>query len=204
MRITGSPLLLWFRPKRIYSSPEAKKKIWGGALLISNHIGLSDPMYLLLAIWYRRHHFVAMQKMFDTKFKKRLFTNVFHCIEIDRENISIKSFKNIVNHLKSGELVTLFPEGHVNIEQEGLNTFKSGMIVMALKSGCPIVPIYIKRRKHFFSRLEVAIGESFDMSKFSSSSTPTLEEIDNAAKYLQEEEHKLEILCNGGKQNDGK
>lgn len=202
MRVTGAPLLLWFRVKRLYSSLEAKKKIKGGAILISNHISLSDPMYLLLAIWYRRHHFVAMQKMFNTKFKKWLFTNVFHCIEVNRDNVSIKTFKNITNHLKSGKLVTMFPEGHINIENDGVNAFKSGMVMMAIKSGCPIVPVYIKRRKHWYSRLVVGIGEAIDISKFSSSNNPTLEEIDNAAKYLQEEEHKLELLCNEEKKQD--
>ena len=202
MRVTGAPLLLWFRVKRLYSSLEAKKKIKGGAILISNHISLSDPMYLLLAIWYRRHHFVAMQKMFNTKFKKWLFTNVFHCIEVNRDNVSIKTFKNITNHLKSGKLVTMFPEGHINIENDGVNAFKSGMVMMAIKSGCPIVPVYIKRRKHWYSRLVVGIGEAIDTSKLSSSNNPTLEEIDNAAKYLQEEEHKLELLCNEEKKQD--
>lgn len=202
MRVTGAPLLLWFRVKRIYSSPEAKKKIKGGALLISNHISLADPMYLLLAIWYRRHHFVAMQKMFENKFKKWLFSKVFHCIEVNRENVSIKSFKEITNHLKSGKLVTMFPEGHINIENEGVNPFKSGMVMMAVKSGCPIVPVYIKRRKHWYSRLVVGIGEQISIDKFSSSNNPTLEEIDKAAKHLQEEEHKLELLCNKEKKKD--
>lgn len=202
MRVTGAPLILWFRVKRIYSSPEAKKKIKGGALLISNHISLADPMYLLLAIWYRRHHFVAMQKMFENKFKKWLFSKVFRCIEVNRENVSIKSFKEITNHLKSGKLVTMFPEGHINIENDGVNPFKSGMVMMAVKSGCPIVPVYIKRRKHWYSRLVVGIGEQISIDKFSSSNNPTLEEIDKAAKYLQEEEHKLELLCNKEKKKD--
>ena len=95
MRVTGAPLLLWFRVKRIYSSPEAKKKIKGGALLISNHISLADPMYLLLAIWYRRHHFVAMQKMFENKFKKWLFSKVFMAV-FELSNFSFKDLISLV------------------------------------------------------------------------------------------------------------
>ena len=96
----------------------------------------------------------------------------------------------------------MFPEGHINIENEGVNPFKSGMVMMAVKSGCPIVPVYIKRRKHWYSRLVVGIGEQISIDKFSSSNNPTLEEIDKAAKYLQEEEHKLELLCNKEKKKD--
>ena len=204
VRITGSPGILFFRPKKLYLTEEAKKWIKGGALIISNHITLSDPMYLMLTIWYRRHHFVAMKQLFEGKFKRWLFTKAFMCLEIDRDNFSIKTFKNIVDHLKSGEVVTTFPEGHVNVEKEGTQSFKSGMVMMALKSGCPIIPVYIKRRKHWYSRLVLGVGEPVDIKKFASGDKPTIAEIDDAAKYLEEEEHKLELLCNGRELNNGK
>ena len=49
------PCLLWYRMKRLYASPEAKKKIKGGAILISNHSGNVDPIAIMTAVWYRRH-----------------------------------------------------------------------------------------------------------------------------------------------------
>ena len=202
VRVTAIPGLLFFRPKKIYISEEAKKKIRGGALIISNHVSLSDPMYLMLTIWYRRHHFIAMKELFEkSKFNEWLFSKAFLCIKIDRDNFSIKTFKEIVNHLKNDEVVTMFPEGRVNINKEGTNAFKSGMIIMALKSGCPIVPVYIKRRKHWYSRLILGVGEPLDIKNFSKGDKPTMEEINEAAKYLELQESKLEALCLGDKKD---
>ena len=195
MRIFGAPGLLFFRPKKIYVSDKAKKLIKGGALIISNHISIHDPMYLMLGLWYRRHHFVAMKQLFDnSKFTKWLFTYAFLCIPIDRDNFSIMTFKEIVAHLQAGEAVTMFPEGHVNAEEKGTQTFKSGMVVMALRSGCPIVPVYIKRRKHWYSRLVFAIGEPINVKDFCEG-TPNINDVNKATLFLQEQEAKLAELC---------
>lgn len=194
MRFFGAPGLLFFRPKKIYISKEAKKHVKGGVMIISNHVSVHDPMYIMLGLWYRRHHFIAMKELFEhSKFTKWLFTYPFLCIPIDRDNFSIMTFKEIVAHLQAGEAVTMFPEGHVNAEDKGMNTFKSGMVVMALRSGCPILPIYIKRRKHWYSRLVIGAGELINVKDFCQG-TPNINDVNRATQYLQEQEAKLEEL----------
>ena len=194
MRILGAPGLLFFRPKKYYISEKAKKHIKGGTLIISNHISIHDPMYLMHGIWYRRLRFVAMSELFASKFSRWLFTNIFLCIEIDRNNFNIMTFKEIVSHLQAGEAVAMFPEGHVNADEKGTQTFKSGMTVMALRSGCPIVPVYIKRRKHWYSRLVFAIGEPINVKDFCEG-VPNINDVNRATEYLQEQEKKLAELC---------
>lgn len=190
IRIGALPGLLWFRPKRIYLNKENKKHIRGGALIVANHITIFDPMYIMIGLWYRRHHFIAMQDFFNTKGKRFLFTKVFSCIPIDRDNVSIGSIKSIVNHLKSGEVVSMFPEGHVNSDKEGMKNFKSGMVMMSMMSGAPIIPIYLKRRKHFYSRVVIGIGEAIKVNGMLS-----LQEMDEVTKRIEEQEHLLENLC---------
>ena len=73
VRLTGLPLLLWYRPKRVFVNKETKKKLKGGLILMSNHISMRDSMYLIVSILERRHHFVAMSEFFDIKFKRFLF-----------------------------------------------------------------------------------------------------------------------------------
>ena len=79
VRLTAAPGLLLFRPKILYISEKAKanKKMKGGNLIISNHITMVDPMYLMLGLWRRRHHFVATKELFAGKFKHWLFTKGF-------------------------------------------------------------------------------------------------------------------------------
>lgn len=154
---------VWFRPKRCFISEKAKKRIKGGALLISNHVGFYDPVYIMMCLNYRRHHFIAAKEMFPSGFKKFLFERVFCCIGVDRENVSPSFMKEVIGRLKDGQLVSMFPEGHIN-RDEGVAQFKNGAVFMALKAGVPIIPVYIQKRKNIFKRLKMLIGEPIELS----------------------------------------
>lgn len=182
------PGFIVFRPKRIYENEAAKEKIRGGALIISNHIGFFDPIYLMFAVWYRRHHFICRAEFF--KSKARLLFKGFHCIPIDRENFSMDSFRTITAHLTGGKLVSMFPEGHISGEQAA---FKSGMVLMAVKGGAPIVPVYIKKREHFYNRLTVVIGAPVDAAAFCGA-RPAFAKIGELTAYLQTKEDELKKL----------
>ena len=191
IRLTAAiPGLIWFRPKKIYASPAAKKKIRGGAMIMSNHTGFFDPMYLLLGIWYRRPRFVATKELFSNRFKRFLFTKCFMCIEIDRERFGLATFREIVGRMKSGQLLGMFPEGHIN-RADGVGEFKSGVVMMAQKAGVPVVPIYIVRRKGFFGRLKFVIGEPIDVDKTAEELGVSKKDYDAIAAYLRKKENEL-------------
>jgi len=200
VRVTAAPGLLLLRPRCVYASKEAKGHIRGGAIVIANHSGFADPVYLMAAIWYRRHHFICMKAFFDKPFNRWLFTQ-FHCIPIDRENFSMDSFGRIVDELKSGHLVSMFPEGHVNTEAK-LAPFKSGMVLMALRSAKPVIPVYIMPRRHWYSRLTVGIGQPLDVAA-ELGGKPTMAGIERLSRLLEERERELSTLINqryGGRQ----
>ena len=70
MKVTGAlPGLIWLRPKWIYETPTAKKRLRNGCIVISNHHSFFDPVYLMYAIWYRRHHFICGKEFFESKYK---------------------------------------------------------------------------------------------------------------------------------------
>lgn len=184
------PGLLWFRPKIHYVGPEAKKKIKGGALLIANHIGFFDPVYMMHAVWYRRHRFICLKEVMEMKFGWIL--KLFLCIPIDRENFGMDTFRQIVRHLEDGHLVSMFPEGHINDGSGKLGTFKSGMVLMAMKGGKPIVPMYVKKRAHFWQRLNVVMGEAVDITKIYGE-RPTFAQIEEITKLLYQKEEELKL-----------
>lgn len=197
IRLTAAiPGLIWFRPKKIYESKEARKVPKAGALFIVNHVSVFDPMYLLFGYWRRRQHFVAMKELFSKKFSRWIFKYAFLCIEIDRQNFSMSSFKEITDNLKSGNVVTIFPEGKVNENSDGMQSFKSGMVMMALRGNASIVPIYIKRRQHFYNRLVLVIGNPIDLNSIKPEGIKTKQDIESISKYLEQKEEELEKLCN--------
>ena len=157
------PGLIWMRPKWRYETENAKKRIRGGAILIFNHAGFVDPIAAQFAVWYRRQHFVATKELFHTPFLRWLF-GVFHCIEVDRENFSMNTFRDITEHLKGGKIVSIFPEGHINTTSDtSVTPFKSGVVMMALRSGMPVVPVYMKMPDKWYRRAVFVIGDTIDL-----------------------------------------
>ena len=154
------PGLLWFRPRLLYAGEKAKARIRGGALVVANHLGFFDPVYLHFAIWYRRIHFVCLQQFFDSSWG--WFFRKVHCVAIDKQNVGLDSVREVIRLLKAGKLVSMFPEGQVNDSGE-LGSFKSGMVLMALRGACPIIPVYIEARRHWYERLTMVIGEPVDV-----------------------------------------
>ncbi|MCQ2496349.1 MAG: 1-acyl-sn-glycerol-3-phosphate acyltransferase [Lachnospiraceae bacterium] len=187
--ITGLPI---FRPKYIYENEAAKKHVKGGALLVSNHVHLVDPMYLMLGIWYRRNHFIIAEEVYNKKFLS-IFLKISGCLPVNRENVSLDTFRNIVDRLKQGRMVTIFAEGHINTDESKIDAFKSGMVLMALQSGVPIVPIYMKKKKHFYSRIVFVIGEKIDIDD-GSGKRPGLAKINKIAEQVHERELQLKEI----------
>lgn len=185
----GIPGMIYHRPKIHYETPEARKRIRGGALLIANHVGALDPVFVMYTIWYRRHRFICLKELFESK--AGWLIKQFLCIPIDRENFSMSSFREITEHLKAGHLVSMFPEGRINQEGGGqMQTFKSGMILMAVKGGTPIIPVCIRKRKHWYQRIHVMVGEAVDVRK-RYGDKPTMKQIEEITSILYEKEELL-------------
>ena len=194
LRATGLPVRLFMRPRIVYLDASSPKRIKGGALVIANHTSHFDPVHLMVAIWYRRHHFVCMKEFFEgSRLRSWLFTQ-FHCIPVDRENFAVDTLHRITEELKAGHLVAMYPEGRLNTKNE-IAPFKSGMTLMAYRSSKPIIPVYIKPRKHWYSRLEVGIGPFVDVKKLLGDH-PSIADMNKITAELEETERKLEALVN--------
>ncbi len=193
IKVTGAiPSLLWLRPKRIYASEKAREKIKGGALIIANHSDFVDPVYLMTVLWYRQHHFICSEEIMDSKAGG--FLRACGCIRIDRKNVTISTMRDITDRLKQGQVVSLFPQGRISVGEDEGAKFKSGMTLMAIRSGAPIIPVYVKPRKSFFDRLKVVIGERVSVTELYGE-RPTFAEIDAATRLLYEREKQLKELA---------
>ncbi len=189
IRVSGAlPGLIWLRPKIRYTSKAAKKRIRGGALLVSNHTSFVDPALVMFAVWYRRQKFVCHQAFMETK-AGPFFRAAGCCIPIDADNFNIGSFREITESLRDGNVVTMFPEGHVNQDDGKVKEFKTGTALISMQSKCPVVPVYIKPRLHWYSRLKVVIDEPVaDMC----GDRPAFSQINEITKHLQQREEFLE------------
>lgn len=189
VRVTGAlPGLIWLRPKIRYTSKQAKKRVRKGALIISNHTSFIDPGCIMFVLWYRRQYFVCHEAFLKTK-AGPFFRAAGCLIPIDAENFNIGSFRTITDSLKEGKAVVLFPEGHVN--SDGMKDFKSGMVLISVQSKRPIVPVYLKPRRHWYSRLVAVVDEPVDITALCGG-MPAFSKIEEVTKLLREREAFLE------------
>ena len=193
IRITGAlPGLVWLRPKIRYTAKQAKKRLRGGVLVIANHTSFIDPACMMYVLWYRRLYFVCHQAFVETK-AGPFFRAAGCLIPINADNFSVGSFRSITESLKDGKAVTLFPEGHVNKGDEMLE-FKSGMVLISMQSKRPIVPVYLKPRRHWYSRLKAVVGEPVDITALSEG-RPAFSKIQEVTALLRKREEELEAFA---------
>ena len=188
------PTLLILRLKSYYINKKRQKGLFKGkTIIVSNHISYIDPVIISNAFWRRRVSFVATKEIFDVKIFGKVL-KLFKCISIDKENVSVKTFKEVKDRLDRGHLVALFPEGEVERVEE-LAAFKSGVAMMALMSGASIVPMYIHKRTKWYKRQVVMIGEKINIKDYITSKIPSIEEMEKFTITLHEIEEKLKQEC---------
>ena len=76
---------------------------------------------------------------------------LFNTLFIDRDNIKqgLQVILNAIDNVKAGMSVFIFPEGTRSRDGK-MNDFKEGSMKIAVKSGCPIVPIAISNSANVF------------------------------------------------------
>ena len=71
--------------------------------------------------------------------------------------------------------------------------------MMAYKTHSPILPVYITKRKHWWNRLTIFIGEQIDINSYLGDKPFNVNTIKEVSTYLEEKEKELELLCNNYK-----
>ncbi|NLO46817.1 MAG: 1-acyl-sn-glycerol-3-phosphate acyltransferase [Clostridiales bacterium] len=136
----------------------------GAALICANHSAYSD--IILLAIGLGRKHFLRFVAKAEL-IKIPLFGFLIKkagTIGIERGSSDVTAVRSIIRALKDGYKIALFPEG-TRLNEDIAGSVKTGAIMIASRTGVPIVPVYIPRRKKLFSTVPVVIGEPYTLGK---------------------------------------
>lgn len=185
-RLVCSPLLLWYRMKRLTPTGESyETHIQGGAILAANHTSFADPFLLGVTVWYRRMFFMAAEVVMKGKLRSWLLKGV-GAIRIDRNGTDIEAIRKSVEVLKQGHLLAIFPQGGIS-QGEQIQTLKSGVVLIALQAGVPIIPMHIQPRKHWYDRRVVVIGDLLDPKAYIQKKFPSTADIERVSQKLLEE-----------------
>lgn len=196
---TAAPfLMLALRPKVYFENENAKKHVKGGALVVSNHTGYTDCVKLHFSLWYRRLHFVATKDMFEGRLSRWFFRRLL-CIPVNKDNFEMRTFDEVGERLNEGSVVVIFPEGRINREG-GIEHFKAGAVLMAMRYKVPVVPVVLIRPSGRFDRTRIAVGEPIDVS----GGGCTLAGVNEIARMLRKKEEELTELVARRRRNKNK
>ena len=155
------PFYRLFHPIKLIGKKNIPK---GKAILVCNHHSNSDVVVLGTTI-FRKQHFLAKKELFSKKFNS-WFLRKMSAIPIDRNAVDLKAIKACLKVLKEDKLLTIFPEGTRNQTEEALLEIKNGAGMIAVKSGAPIVPMWLEKRPRAFKKNRLIVGEPISMEAY--------------------------------------
>ncbi len=112
----------------------------GGLVVLSSHQSHLDPLLLGLAT-DRRLSSLARSSLYAFKPFGAVIT-ALDAVPIDRNASVIAAMKVVIERLRGGAAVIIFPEGARTFDGQ-LGEFKSGFSLMAKRAGVPVVPVAI-------------------------------------------------------------
>jgi len=136
----------------------------GAAMVCSNHSSMLDPLFVAYAFGIGYHlHFIAKIELFKIPVVSFVVSKL-GAISVDREMKDVETIKRTLSYFKQGEKVAIFPEGTRASAYDEVEA-RSGAVKIAERAGIPIVPIFVPRKKKWFRKLPLIIGEPYSIEK---------------------------------------
>jgi 1-acyl-sn-glycerol-3-phosphate acyltransferase len=119
----------------------------GPLIVASNHSQYADPVLVCVAV-PRRMQWMAKKQLFVFPYRK--FFEFIGSFPVDREGGGRGAIRAALAFLAEGWALGIFPEGtHRGTSREA----KSGVVVLALRSGASVLPVHVGKLPGPLSRL---------------------------------------------------
>ncbi len=132
----------------------------GPLIVAANHIQYPDPVLVCMAV-PRRMQWMAKKQLFS--FPYRRFFEFIGSFPVDREGGGRAGLRAALAFLTEGWALGIFPEG-THRDDGTEREAKSGAVMLAVRSGAPVLPVYVAKLPGPLSRLrgerhEIFVGE---------------------------------------------
>ncbi len=153
-----------FHPVRV----KGRENIPAGAAVITpNHSSNFDPLMAIMTFGAKYPlRIMAKEELFHIPILGWLMIK-FGMFGVNRGHSDMAAIKQAIRVLKEDCKLMLFPEGTRVTSAENATNAKTGAIMFAARTGSPLVPVYIPRKKRWFAPTTVTIGQPYypDMPK---------------------------------------
>ena len=134
----------------------------GAYIVCANHLHARDPFYLAVRVRNRMLHFMAKVELF--KFKPvAAFLRGLEAFPVDRGHNDLNAVRTALKLLSEGHVLGLFPQG-TRSRDNSRTPMLTGVSMIALRAGKPVIPVYIGGPYRLFRRTPVRIGKPVDFS----------------------------------------
>ncbi|MGI6157829.1 MAG: lysophospholipid acyltransferase family protein [Saccharofermentanales bacterium] len=129
-----------------------------GTLLVANHHFWVDPIFISYFYRSSRLRFVTKKELFDLPVVRTIL-NAFNAIPLDRSVADLRASKAILQGLREGNIVGLFPQGtRVKGEDPAAVEPHASLLMHAIRRQTAVVPVSIRPRYRFWGRPQIRFG----------------------------------------------
>ncbi len=152
---------------RIDDAELAKVPAHGPLIIVTNHVNFFEVPVLYTHLLPRRVTGIAKAETWDNPFK-RVLANLWGAIPVRRGEPDTKAIRKALEILAAGGIIAIAPEG-TRSGHGRLQRGHAGVVVLALRSGAPILPVVFYGAEHFWrnlarlrrSEFHIVVGEPF-------------------------------------------
>ena len=130
-----------------------------GAIYCCNHTSMTDPIFIGAFIDAKKPvRYMAKDSLFKNRFMRWLVTKLGG-YPVRRDTTDLVALKTSLTLLKNGERLIIFPEGGRRDTDD--SDAKGGAGLLAVRTGVPVVPVFLSRGRRVFSRVRLVFGEAY-------------------------------------------
>ena len=157
-------VLFW--PFILYKTYGERKVFFDkGTIIIANHYSNLDPFLIRTLFIKKRVTFIAIESVKKNIFI-RMFAWVLDCVYVNPEKINKSAIERCISILNKGEILCIFPEGIINTRKYGFFEFKKSYLLLAKKTKCDVLPIYVYPENRIFKKSKLYVGKKITDSVY--------------------------------------
>ena len=128
-------------------------------IICGNHSGMADPLWILFALNLNKECPAVVAKASVMKVPLLgAFLRKFGVFGVNRSEVDVNAAKAGLDALEQGKNLLIFPEG-TRVKKGKVIKPRNGAVKFSLKTGVPIVPVYLQPKRFPLSSLRCVIGE---------------------------------------------